>query len=68
MTAVQGKASVCQVYTVSRTSIAREGRAETLKAWGSRFEQQGAGRRVGGRRTGHPNVCAETIDHLRGQI
>ena len=41
MTAVEGNASVYQVYPVSR--ITGEGRAEFLRAWGPGFEQEGAG-------------------------
>ena len=40
---MEGKASVCEVYLVSRTTS--EGRAEILRAWGPWFEQQGAGGR-----------------------
>ena len=63
MTAVEGNASVYQVCPVSR--IIGEGRAEFLRAWGAEFEQEGV---VGGERVGQLNLCAETINPLRGQI
>ena len=53
---MEGNASVYQVYPVSR--ITGEGRAETSRAWGPGFEQEGAG--GGGR--GQLNLCAETIN------
>ena len=40
MTAVEGNASVYQVYPVIR--VIDDGRAEFLRAWGSGFEQEGA--------------------------
>ena len=45
LTAVEGNASVYQVYPVSR--ITGEGRAEFLGAWWPGFEQEGAGGRGG---------------------
>ena len=56
MTAVEGNASVYQVYPVSR--ITGVGRAEFLRAWGPGFDQEGAG---GGGRAGQRTLCAETI-------
>ena len=46
LVAVDGNASVYQVYHVSR--ITGEGRAEFLRTWGAGFEQEGAGGRGGG--------------------
>ena len=40
---MEGKASVYQVYPVSRITV--EGREEFLRAWGPGFEQEGAGGR-----------------------
>ena len=45
-TAVEGNASVYQVYPVSRTT--GEGRAEFLRTWRPGFDQEGAGRGEGG--------------------
>ena len=57
MTAVEGNASVYQVYPVSR--ITGEGRAENLRASGPRFEQEGA---AGGGGTGRGNsICAQKL-------
>ena len=57
MTAVEGNASVYQVYPVSgRTG---EGRAEFLRAWGPEFEQEGA---AGGGRDGRgTSICARKL-------
>ena len=43
--AVQGNTSVCQVNPVSRKN--GEGRAERLRTWGLRFNQEGARGREG---------------------
>ena len=54
---MEGKASVYQVYPVSR--ITGEGRAEFFKAWGPGFEQEGAGAGAG---TGGGNsICARKL-------
>ena len=58
--------SVYKVYLTNGTT--REGRAEILRAWGPGFEQEGAGGGGGGERAGQLNLCAETINPLRGQI
>ena len=63
LTAVEGNASVYQVYPVSR--ITGEGRADILRAWGAGFEQEGA-RGGGGGGAGQLNLCVETINPLRG--
>ena len=41
LTAVEGNASVYQVYPVTR--ITGEGRAESLRTWGAGFDQEKAG-------------------------
>ena len=49
MTAVEGNASVYQVYTIG--GITGEGRAKFLRAWGPGFEREGA---AGGGRAAQP--------------
>ena len=61
--AVEGNASVYQVYAASR--IVSEGRAEFLTAWGPGFKQEGAGG-GGGERAGQVNLCLKNINPLRG--
>ena len=63
LTAVEGNASVYQVYPVSH--ITGEGRAELSRAWGAGFDQEGAGGRGGGR-AGQLNLCVETVNPSRG--
>ena len=65
LTAVEGNASVYQGHPVSH--ITGEGRAENIRASGPRFEQEGAAG-GGGDGPGQLNLCAETINPLRGQI
>ena len=55
LTALEGNASVYQVYPVSR--ITREGRAEILRAWGPGFELEGAG----GGKGGGNLICARKL-------
>ena len=68
MTAVEGNASVYQVYPVIR--VIDDGRAEFLRAWGSGFEQEGAGGVGGGGGgwAGQLNLCAKIVNPLSGQI
>ena len=58
---MEGNASVYQVYPVSR--ITGEGRAQSLRAWGPRFDQEGAEGRKG-----QLKLVAETINPLRGCV
>ena len=77
LTALEGNASLYQVYGVSR--ISGEGRAEFLRPWGAEFAKEGAGGRgsagAGGRgsgraggRAGLLDLCVKTINPLRGYI
>ena len=59
LTAVEGNASVYEVYPVSR--ITGEERAEFLRALGHGFEQEGE-REGGGGWAGQLKTCVETIN------
>ena len=67
LTVVDGKAPVYQVYPVCR--ITGEGRSEFDRAWAlglNKRERGGKGGKGGG--AGPLNLCAETINPLRGLL